>query len=636
MKALSFSENKMHIKLVIIFFISIFICHQIRAQSSVTITSQSDWESGVLSPSVTSGQTGALRLSTGFVNGYDDFNGGLKPWWTNFGSAVLPGILRHSIVANAGQRVGVWSGAFSAVRDLQISAGINVGCSGCFLGGLGFDSGSQQAQVRLSGANLSFPGAINGPGSLSVNAGWNQIRMTKSGDSYFGETRQNGSVPWTFLGSITMTASSVMVFLGLAPTSTNSYTMEYQNFDAKPLSSQGTWTSTTYSLSGTPSTVGSIRWTQDSPTGTHIDIQTATSADGLNWSNWSPVYVDSFGSTITSPTRPFIRVAATLYSDPNHEFSPILKDITIIYPDATPLKPNVTSITHPTGLWSNMNPMQITWSMPSGNPAPESSYGYWLAVGASVTRTASGTGLTATAGQTHSLVIPLPQEGQYTFGLTVTADAFSGGLTATSAPYTFNYDGTPPGQVNISSPTHPPLLFTNNNSPVFKLSATDSLSGVSGYATVLDKAATGEPGNVVNNGEDIRFTRLDNGTYYLHARAIDMAGNTGPVSHYGIRIDFNGALLAQDYVKALPNPVRGNIARLEYELAAPATEVYLEFMNSQGELLKTVDGSRIVGKNYYNWDVSGLANGVYLFRVKAKSSEDGKAFSVIRKVAVIR
>jgi hypothetical protein len=274
--------------------------------------------------------------------------------------------------------------------------------------------------------------------------------------------------------------------------------------------------------------------------------------------------------------------------------------------------------------------------MPSSNPAPESGYKYWLAVGSTVTQTAGGTGLTATAGQTHLLTIALPQEGQYTLGLTVTADAFSGGLTSTSQPYVFYYDGSAPSQVSISSPTHPALLFTNNNSPVFKLSASDSMSGISGYATVLDKAATGEPGNVVNNGEDIRFSRLDNGTYYLHARAIDLAGNTGPASHYGIRIDFNGALLSQDYVKALPNPVRSDSARLEYELAAPATEVYLEFMNSQGELLKTVDGSRIVGKNYYNWDVSGLANGVYLFRVKAKSSEDGKAYSVVRKVAVIR
>src|SRR6266513_2708252 len=122
-------ENKMHIKIVIIYIFMNIISAEIRAQSSVTITSQNDWELGVMSPSVSSGQVGALRLSTGFVNGYDDFFGGLKPWWTNNGSTVSPGILRHSAVVFAtGQRVGVWSSAFSASRDLQLSAWINIGC----------------------------------------------------------------------------------------------------------------------------------------------------------------------------------------------------------------------------------------------------------------------------------------------------------------------------------------------------------------------------------------------------------------------------------------------------------------------------------------------------------------------------
>lgn len=323
-------------------------------------------------------------------------------------------------------------------------------------------------------------------------------------------------------------------------------------------------------------------------------------------------------------------------SDSAHMQGPELQKIRIEYPDATPLQPVVNSSSHPKTQWSAANPVALTWAMPQGNPAPESAYTYWLSRGNALALSGSANVALNSVGQAHPFSLPLSAEGYYTLNLSVTADAASGGRSSTAEAYSFGYDGTPPGQTSIQSPTHPPLLFTNNNSPVFRLSATDSVSGISGYATVLDKAETGDPGSVVNSSSDLRFSRLDNGTYYLHARAIDLAGNTGPVSHYGIRIDFNGALLSPDYVKALPNPVRSNTAKLEYELAAPATQVTLEFLNSQGELLKTEDGSRIVGKNYYSWDVSGLANGIYLFRVKATSSEDGKAYNVVRKVAVLR
>ena len=230
--------------------------------------------------------------------------------------------------------------------------------------------------------------------------------------------------------------------------------------------------------------------------------------------------------------------------------------------------------------------------MPVGNPAPESSYTYFLNLNGHITRTA-----TVYEGPLpqHNFSVSLPQEGYYSLSLTVQGDATSGGRTTSAQAYTFGYDATPPGVVTITSPTHPAMLFTNNRNPVFHLDATDAMSGISGYAAVLDKAPSSDPGGAVNNGADLRFANLDNGTWYLHARAVDMAGNTGVVSNYGIRIDFNGDLLSLGYVKALPNPVRGDTARLEYELAAPATQVDLELRNSQGELLGTQSGPLAVG-----------------------------------------
>lgn len=369
--------------------------------------------------------------------------------------------------------------------------------------------------------------------------------------------------------------------------------------------------------------------------GTRIEVQTSTSANGTNWSAWSQPYSNHLGSAISSPNARYMRVAVTLYADPTKKNSPILNEIRVHYPDADPLAPVLTPQSHPAALWATPTALSLLWTMPAGNPAPEASYTYWLRHQGNLTTTANGT-FTEPVGQAHALSLPLPVEGAYTFDFRVTGDAASGGRTASAQTYSFGYDASAPGQVEITSPTHPPLLFTNNRNPVFNLTALDAVSGVSGYATVLDKAPTGDPGTAINAGNQLRLANLDNGTWYLHARAIDLAGNAGPVSHYGIRVDFNGALLSADYVKALPNPVRSDTAKLEYELAAPATEVTLEFLNSQGELLKTVEGGRTVGKNYYAWNLGGLANGVYLFRVKARSAEDGKWTTVVRKVAVIR
>jgi hypothetical protein len=388
-------------------------------------------------------------------------------------------------------------------------------------------------------------------------------------------------------------------------------------------------------LTRAPSTQGTIRWHQDLPVGTAIDIQTSTSNDGIAWSAWSQPYADYRGSAISSPNARYIRVAATLYSDSSRQNTPILDEISIEYPDATPFQPQLSALSHPEGGWAPASTASLVWTMPPGNPAPEASYEYELYLNDALTATASGSILNA-PGLPHALDVALPAEGSYRLQLVAQGDDTSGGLTVAAEAWSFGYDATPPQQVEILSPTHPPLLFTNNRNPVFELAAVDAMSGVSGYAAVLDKAPTGDPGTAVNASATLRYGNLDNGTWYLHARAIDLAGNAGPVNHYGIRVDFNGELLSPDYVKATPNPVRSDQAKLEYELAAPATELTMEFLDSQGRLLQKTDGTRVVGKNYYVWDVSGLANGVYLFRVKARSAEDGKTYTVVRKVAVIR
>lgn len=459
------------------------------------------------------------------------------------------------------------------------------------------------------------------------------LRIEKVGQSYLFGYRYPSEPSFQLARSITV-ASSTHAY-GFGGRTDKPLSAKYSNFKFRPYEPIANWTSAPWSLTRAPSTLGSIAWKQDLPAGTRIEIQTSTSDDGYAWSAWSAPYANATGSIVSSPSAKMIRVAATLYADPTRQNSPVLDEISISYPDAVPSAPLITPLSHPQGQWASPTALSLHWSLPPGNPAPESAYQYWLRYQGVLTATASAL-VAEPAGQAHALLLPLPAEGAYQLDLLVSGDAASGGLTASAQTYSFGYDASPPGQVAISSATHPPLLFANNRNPVFQLSAGDTVSGVSGYAAVLDKAPTGDPGSAVNAGSELRYGPIDNGTWYLHARAIDRAGNAGPISHYGIRVDFNGELIAPDYVKALPNPVRTDQALLEYELAAPAIELSLEFLNSQGELLLKADGPSAVGKNHYTWNVAGLANGVYLFRVRARSAEDGKTYSVVRKVAVIR
>jgi hypothetical protein len=447
--------------------------------------------------------------------------------------------------------------------------------------------------------------------------------------------RAEGAVNWSV--ALTATAAAPLQTLRLGGISGffHSVFARYKNLVASPYHPSGYWTSRTLDLGRTPTVPGYLRWRQALPLGTRLDIQTSSSDDGLAWSRWSPPYQDDRGERIVSPPARYLKVAASLYANADLTQSPVLSSLSVEYPEAAPLAPEIQSSTHPHGRWSPQATAHFVWSLPPQSPAPEASYTYWLRHNGVLTGTATRT-LDEPAGKAHSLVLELPGEGSYSLDLQVRGDEPSGSLTASARTYEFGYDATPPGQTSIHSPTHPELLFSNNRNPVFNLSATDALSGLSGFAAVLDRASTGDPGDRVNAGSELRYSALDNGTWYLHARAIDLAGNLGPVTHYGIRIDYNGDLLSLEHVKVLPNPVRGDTARLVYELAAPATEVKLEFRNSQGELLKSMDGGRAVGANEVRWDVSSLANGVYFFSVSARSADDGRRFKVTRKLAVLR
>ncbi len=572
----------------------------------------------------------------------DEFDGSRLTWtgWVGvgnyWGGTVESGRLVIDPYTGSGNR-GFQSIQIGVIEDFYFETKVDLGGPSTTSGGIGISSSSENVILFRYGSLVTFASPVSSANSLLVGTTSVTLRLEKNGSIIFAKIKENPGDPWTVVGSYEGLTRTASFFIGVpSQTSGDRPPVYFDYLRAGPYAPTGTWMSAPIDLSGTPSTKGQISWMQDLPGGARIDIQTSTSPDSVNWSPWSAVYSDNFGSWISSPNNRYIRALVTMHPDASGEQTPALSSVTIDYPDTAPGAPLLKSLSHPVGTWSRFSRLELDWTIPTDSPAPVSAYSYWLKVDGALTLTASVAIPLASAGKTQRLSLQLPQQGAYTLDLTTRGDDFSGGLSASAQTYAFLYDGSAPSETHISSPTHPQLIFANNRNPVFELSATDPISGVAGYAVALDKAPLGDPGVLPKSGSTYKPGAVDNGTWYLHARAIDAAGNTGAVSHYGIRVDYNGDLVTAEHVKALPNPVSGDEAVLEYELAAPAVEVSLELLAPDGSSLRSEPGPKDVGRNQVRWDVRPLANGVYFFRVKARSAEDGRTYSVIKKVAVLR
>jgi len=95
---------------------------------------------------------------------------------------------------------------------------------------------------------------------------------------------------------------------------------------------------------------GTIKWQSQTPAGSRLEIASRsgnTNTPDETWSNWSPTYTDSEGSTITSPRARYLQWRATLSAGKGD--APLLTSVTAAYLPRN-MRPRVTSITvHPPG-----------------------------------------------------------------------------------------------------------------------------------------------------------------------------------------------------------------------------------------------------------------------------------------------
>jgi hypothetical protein len=97
---------------------------------------------------------------------------------------------------------------------------------------------------------------------------------------------------------------------------------------------------------------------------------------------------------------------------------------------------------------------------------------------------------------------------------------------------------------------------------------------------------------------------------------------------------FGGELLDKQYVYAAPNPIRGSVANIYYDLAQPA-DVEIKIYTTGHRLVISKNWSNMpAGKNYWAWNESNMANGVYLMLITAKNQN--KTTKLVKKLAIIK
>lgn len=266
----------------------------------------------------------------------------------------------------------------------------------------------------------------------------------------------------------------------------------------------GIYLSRTVDLGVTPTAAGSIAWVQSVPLGAYLGIQTRTSTDGIGWSNWTSPYPTPGGSPISSPLARYIQFSATMTENGSLQ-SPQLDSVTITFPGIAPKSPVVVSTEYQDSVWGNSKAVDVAWTEPLDTPAPV--WAYYYAIDMPVM---SGTAVSSSAVILSKTISGLPLslgEGIHTFSLLSQGDPLEYPNSAPSI-LTIKKDTLPPDPVTISSLTHPTAAASANDSPIFDLAATDSVSatdlvsGVAGFVYVLDTLATSLPTGPYRRGRE--------------------------------------------------------------------------------------------------------------------------------------
>ncbi len=97
---------------------------------------------------------------------------------------------------------------------------------------------------------------------------------------------------------------------------------------------------------------------------------------------------------------------------------------------------------------------------------------------------------------------------------------------------------------------------------------------------------------------------------------------------------FGGEILSEGFVFAAPNPMRGNIGHIYFDLAMPA-EVTMKIYTTTSNFVISKNWDNLpAGTNKWDWEMGNMSNGVYFLLITARSL-NGKESRVTKKIAII-
>jgi hypothetical protein len=201
---------------------------------------------------------------------------------------------------------------------------------------------------------------------------------------------------------------------------------------------------------------------------------------------------------------------------------------------APTIAPTVSSTSHTAGAASNQQVLYLNWTSAPGYDPYSGVAGYSVAINNSATTAAD-----TTQDQTGTtFAYTMPTEGDYYFHIRAIDALGYVGTDAVTGPW--RLDVTAPGATTITSSTHTQNVWSPNSTGTFNLSASD-LNGIGGYSVLLDENQTSTPPtSITTTASNYTKSAIADGTHYVHARAVDVAGNWGSSSVYTILVDATG------------------------------------------------------------------------------------------------
>jgi len=280
--------------------------------------------------------------------------------------------------------------------------------------------------------------------------------------------------------------------------------------------------------------------------------------------------------------------------------------------DATlPAAPTVTSSSHPvSGGWYPSSNLAFAWSATSESGI--AGYSYVLdQVSATVPDTTS-------EGTATSVSYPGKADGLWYFHVRALNNA---GGWSTTKTYAAGVDVTaPPAVTGLVSTDHTASIPSADRTISFSWNAvTDAASGLAGYSWAVNgSSATAADTTVDTTLTSAATASLADGTWWVHVRAVDAAGNAGPDVAIGpFPIDAAGPLApvvtSLDHASNVWSPSR----TATFSWTTPADATPITGYSVSFDASATADPDTIVDTVLAAWTQSGIADGEWWLHVRA-------------------